>query len=439
MTGAVPLADTATRNAPHSVRAGEWTVSPRYAWLVLILTFSLLLSDYMSRQVLSAVFPLLKAEWGLSDTALGSLGSAVAIVVGLLTLPLSLIADRIGRIRSIVAMAMLWSLATLACALSRHYGDLLAARIFVGVGEAAYGSVGVAVAVSVFPPRMRALIVGMFTAGGVFGSVLGVGLGGVIAEQMGWRWSFAAMAFLGAALGAVYPLFVSEPARDARSETARAYLARPIALVAALFPNRTVFFTYIGSGLQLFISSSFIAWTPSFLHRYYGMGTGRAAAMASALVLVGGLGMIGWGHVADRLSNFAPSRRLLLACTLCFSTSIILAAGLALSPGPFQLVLVASAMLLAAGTLGPAGAIVADATDVAIHATVFAMLTFANNLLGLAPGPIVTGFIADHSNLLTALRVVPLFGIAAGSAFAMAYLNFDKPAFVSVHSKASKQ
>src|SRR5215469_5837361 len=141
----------------------------------------------MSGPAVSGVFQHLKSRWPLSDAGLGSLGSAVALVVGLLTLPLSLIADRIGRIRSIVAMAMLWSLATLACALSRHYGDLLAARIFVGVGEAAYGSVGVAVAVSVFPPRMRALIVGMFTAGGVFGSVLGVGLGGVIAEQMGWR------------------------------------------------------------------------------------------------------------------------------------------------------------------------------------------------------------------------------------------------------------
>jgi len=437
MSGAVPLADT-TRSASPSARAGEWTVSPRYAWLVLVLTFSLLLSDYMSRQVLSAVFPLLKAEWGLSDTALGSLGSAVALVVGLLTLPLSFIADRVGRIRSIVAMAMLWSLATLACALSRRYGDLLAARVFVGVGEAAYGSVGVAVAVSVFPARMRALIVGMFTAGGVFGSVLGVGLGGVIAEQMGWRWSFAAMAFVGAALGAVYPLFVSEPARDAQNETAEAYLARPRTLVAALFPSRTVFLTYVGSGLQLFISSSFIAWTPSFLHRYYGMGTGRAAAIASALVLVGGLGMIAWGHVADRLSVFAPSRRLLLACILCFSTSVILAAGLSFPPGAVQLVFVASAMLLAAGTLGPAGAIVADATDVALHATVFATLTFANNVLGLAPGPILTGFIADHSSLLAALRVVPAFGVAAGTAFTIAYFDFNRLAYVSGRSTASE-
>ncbi|MBD5800683.1 hypothetical protein AZOA_00830 [Azoarcus sp. Aa7] len=48
------------------------------------LTFGLLLSDYMSRQVLNAVFPVLKAEWTLTDTQLGSLSSIVALLVGLM-------------------------------------------------------------------------------------------------------------------------------------------------------------------------------------------------------------------------------------------------------------------------------------------------------------------------------------------------------------------
>ena len=49
-----------------------------YAWLVFALTFGLLISDYMARQVLNAVFPLLKAEWHLSDAQLGLLSGVVA-------------------------------------------------------------------------------------------------------------------------------------------------------------------------------------------------------------------------------------------------------------------------------------------------------------------------------------------------------------------------
>ena len=69
---------------------------PAYAWVVFALTFGLLISDYMARQVLNAVFPLLKAEWALSDGQLGLLSGVVAIMVGLLTFPLSLLADRLG-------------------------------------------------------------------------------------------------------------------------------------------------------------------------------------------------------------------------------------------------------------------------------------------------------------------------------------------------------
>lgn len=130
-----------------------------YAWVVFALTVGLLLSDYMSRQVLNAVFPMLKATWNLSDTRLGSLSSVVALMVGVLTFPLSVLADRWGRVKSIVLMAAMWSLATLGCALATNYGEMLLARAFVGIGEAAYGSVGIAVVLSIFrrgcAPRSR--------------------------------------------------------------------------------------------------------------------------------------------------------------------------------------------------------------------------------------------------------------------------------------------
>src|SRR5262249_19247961 len=196
------------------------TVSRAYAWLVFALTFGLLLSDYMSRQVLNAVFPLLKAEWGLSDTQLGSLSSLVALMVGLLTFPLSLLADRWGRIKSLVIMASLWSLATLGCALSASYGQMFAARFCVGVGEAAYGSVGIAVVLSVFPRHLRATLSGAFTSGGAFGSVLGVALGGVVAVHLGWRWSFGTMALFGLLLVAAYGLIVTEKRLGAQRQAA---------------------------------------------------------------------------------------------------------------------------------------------------------------------------------------------------------------------------
>lgn len=196
-------------------------IARQYAWIVFALTFGLLISDYMSRQVLNAVFPMLKGEWALSDGQLGLLSGIVALMVGLLTFPLSLLADRFGRVKSLALMALLWSLATLGCALAQDYQQMFIARFMVGVGEAAYGSVGIAVVISVFPKHMRATLASAFMAGGMFGSVLGMALGGVLAAKLGWRWSFAGMALFGLLLAVLYPIIVKE-ARIAPQRAAQA-------------------------------------------------------------------------------------------------------------------------------------------------------------------------------------------------------------------------
>ena len=199
---------TLTTAAPPKLRpsapAAAVTRSRLFPIAVFVLTFGLLLSDYMSRQVLSAVFPFLKVEWALTDTQLGSLTSIVALTVGLLAIPLSLLGDRWGRSKAIILMAGLWSLATLGCAIAANYEQMMLARFFIGLGEAAYGSVGLAVVLMVFSPTKRASLTGAFMAGGSFGSVLGVFLGGILAVQLGWRWSFGVMAILGLVLVALY-------------------------------------------------------------------------------------------------------------------------------------------------------------------------------------------------------------------------------------------
>jgi MFS family permease len=399
-------------------------LSRPYAWVIFAITFGLLLSDYMSRQVLASVFPLLKTDWGLSDTQLGTLSGVVALMVGLLTFPLSLLADRWSRIRSIALMAVVWSLATLACGLAHNYGQMLLARLFVGVGEAAYGSVGVALVLSVFPPNMRATITGAFMAGGVFGAVLGVGVGGAVGAHFGWRWAFSAVAVFGLALGLIYPLVVRQRDVEARRRSSaepqappRISWSRAGELARDLFGAPSLVFTYVGSGLQLFVTGAFLAWMPSFLHRYYAMPTARAAGASAALVLVCGVGMIVCGVVADRLSLRQGRRKLLLAAGYSLASLVLFVAAFMLSAGPLQLGLMATALFFVAGTTGPAGAVAADVTPAAIHGTTFAVLTLVNNFLGLAPGPFVAGVIADRSGLWTALTLIPLAGSIAAAAF----------------------
>ena len=113
---------------------------------------------------------------------------------------------------------------------------MLAARLIVGVGEAAYGSVGLAVLLTVFPARMRATITGTFLAGGMIGSVLGISLGGFIAAHFGWRAAFAGMAVFGIVLTICYPLVVKEGRVAAGGDERGRALPTPAAAHAGVEP-----------------------------------------------------------------------------------------------------------------------------------------------------------------------------------------------------------
>lgn len=411
MAGHIPQSAGST-GGPEKVTA--------YSWLVFALTFGLLISDYMTRQVLNAVFPLLKAEWSLTDSQLGLLSGIVAIMVGILTFPLSLAADRWGRVRSLTLMAILWSLATLLCAVAKSFETMLIGRALVGIGEAAYGSVGIALVISVFPARLRATLSAAFMAGGLFGQVLGVAIGGSVAAIHGWRMAFAVIGIGGLVLGLLYPIIVRESRiRRIAGKAAPDPAASAQTPLKALVGNRSVRLAYIASGLQLFAAGALPAWLPSYFNRYYDLPVDKAGSLAAVLLLVCGTGMILCGMVSDRIARDRPEAKITLAIIYTVGTAICLSVAMLFPPGLAQLVLLGAAMFLVAATVGPVGAMVANLTPLAIHGSAFATLTLANNLIGLAPGPILTGRIADTIGLAEAFRLLPISCLLAAMTYAM--------------------
>jgi MFS family permease len=128
--------------------------------------------------------------------------------------------------------------------------------------------------------------------------------------------------------------------------------------------------------------------------------------------------MVLCGMLSDRLARDNPERKIALAIAYSLGTAACLLTAFQFPPGPAQFTLIGMAMFLVAGTTGPAGAMVANLTPLAVHGTAFATLTLANNLLGLAPGPILTGRLADLAGLDHALQWLPLPCLLSALAFA---------------------
>lgn len=391
-------------------------------WAVFAILVALMIVDYVDRQVVVSMFSHLRNQWELSDRQLGALVSVVSITVAVGALPLSLLADRWSRVRSIFLMALVWSLSTIACAYAGSYAHLLGARAMVGLGEAAYGTVGVALLATLFPARMRSTVLGAFLAASMAGSLLGVVLGGMIAERWGWQAGFGVVGMPGLLLAM---LFVAV-ARDDRSPgclEGAPGLARTSVrhVVRELTSPRSVPIVCLGAGLQLLAVSTIYAWLPTYLHRYYGYAPDRAGLQAAIVVLAGGIGAVAWSAVADRLVQRSRNARLYVPAGVAVGTALVLGPALALIPvGPMQFSLLIAGGLLMAGTFGPVAAAVVDVTPQHLRATASAVLAVTQNLIGLAGGPLLTGALSDRYGLSTAMAIIPLASLPAAALFLLA-------------------
>jgi MFS family permease len=398
----------------------ESAVSRRYAWLVFALLFAVMVVNYVDRQIVVSMLPQLRAQWSLSDTRLGAIVSIVPTIVALGVVPLSFLADRWGRVKSIFLMALIWSLATIACAFAGSYEQLLGARGVVGLGEAAYGTAGAALIASLFPARVRSTMLGAFLAAAVLGSIVGVMLGGTIAARWGWQVAFGVAGVPGLILAILFRLLVHDSETPlAASGAGRTVPAR--SLVQQLLRTRTVLVTSVGGGMQLLVVAATYAWLPSYLNRYYGLPSDQAGIKTAFVVLVGGLGAVLCSIIADRLSRRLVCGRLYVPAAAAITTTVLIGSAFALtSPGKLQLWLIAAGGLVMTGSIGPIVAVVIDVSHPGLRATATAVLSLIQNIVGLAGGPLVAGVLADAYGLQYAMSVVPAFSLVAAAMFAVA-------------------
>jgi predicted MFS family arabinose efflux permease len=401
----------------------------RYAWGVFAILFALMVVDYVDRQVVVSMFSHLKAQWDLSDKQLGALVSVVSITVALGAVPLSLLADRWSRVKSIFLMALVWSLATIACAFASSYGQLIGARSVVGLGEAAYGTVGAAMLASLFPVRMRSTVLGAFLAAGMMGSVLGVVVGGFIAERWGWQAGFGAVGIPGLLLSLLFLLIVRDyktvslPEKD---YTGAKHRLSARAVVTELLRPRTALVTCVGAGLNLLVVSTTWAWLPSYLNRYYGLAPDQAGLKTGIVVLVGGIGAFLWSTVSDRLSSRFATARLIVPAAAAVTTTVLMCAAFGLfQPGPVQFALIVIGGLFMAGSVGPTDAVVIDVIHPGLRATGASVLSLMRNLFGLAGGPLLAGALSDAYGLQFAMAVVPVLGLAAAILYLIAARTYE--------------
>ena len=351
--------------------------------------------NFIDRQILVILQPLIKADLGLSDTQLGLLsGIAFAFFYTVLGIPIARLADRSNR-RNIIAVALTaWSAMTVVCGYTQNYIQLLLARMGVGVGEAGGSPPAHSMISDMFTEKKRATALAVYSAGLYLGVLVGYSAGGYFGETFGWRQTFLIVGAPGLLLALILYLTVKEPARTQPSKSTDAPSFGNT--MSHLMKLKSFPYFAIGCGMSAFVSYGTSNFMPSYMVRYHEVPLSEIGFLLA--ITGGGGGIIGTflgGYLTDKIGNHDPRWYLWLP-----GLTAVAAVPLAIyvfNTDNTTMMLWVYFVVAVLGTLylAPSIAVAHRLVDPRMRAMTSAILFFVLNMIGLGGGPVIVGMLSD--------------------------------------------
>ena len=388
----------------------DWPPASQARYTVIVLMVAYLFS-YVDRQILSMLVGPIKADLGLSDTEISLLhGLAFALFYTLFGIwPIGTWADKGNRRNIIAGGVFFWSLLTAVCGRMTSFAGLFAARVGVGVGEAALTPTAYSMLADYFPPEKRGRALGLFSMGVYFGIGVAIMLPGarvqyvsvlppfdlpLIGEIRGWQIPFLLLGPPGI-LVALWVMSVQEPPRQGVT----AELPSIRAVIAHLLVHKGFYLNFFfGVACLTLLFNGIAFWFPAHLMRSFGVDALFVAfTYGPIMFFAGAAGILTGGILADRWrangDRTAEIRVALLSVLFLWPSAI----------ATFQAGDVTLALILAVPTLffssfpfGAASSAIQLVTPNQLRARVSAIYLLVINIVGIGLGATVASAISDH-------------------------------------------
>jgi predicted MFS family arabinose efflux permease len=409
----------ATPSAPEG-----YLFSRGYTHCVFILLWLLYFFDYVDRMVVVSLFPFLKSDWGLTDAQCGALVSAVYWAIVIFSFPISIMIDRWSRKKSIGIMAVLWSLATGACAITKNFRQLFAARTVIGLGEAGYAPGGTAMISALYPEKRRAFMVGLWNMSIPIGMAVGIVAGGFIATHWGWKNAFGIVAFPGLFISILF-FFVKDYRTVGLEQTvqqgavqssvlpARKRMSK-MDIVRAFSRTPSLLLTYLGFAGMMFLTISLASFFPTYFQRVHEAPLQKATLLTSGIMLMAIIGSPLGGWIADRWMKKRVQARLLVSAISAFLSAVLYFCAMHFfSGGAVQYAILILGGIASMAWASSAIAVTQDVVHPGLRAISYALCVISQNLLGSSLGPIVTGALSDAYGISVALKFATIAALVS--------------------------
>lgn len=365
-------------------------------WILLIVY----IFNFLDRQIVNILAEPIARDLKLQDWQIGVMtGIAFAAFYTFLGIPIARYADRptTNRVGLISLSLVVWSAMTALCGMAQNFIQLLLARIGVGVGEAGCTPAAHSLIADLAPPEKRASAISFYSLGIPIGGLLGMVMGGLVADAYGWR-----MAFLIAGLpGILMALVVWFVLRDPRMATTVATRQAAPTMgtreaLGVIFGSRAFLYIAIAGAAAAFLGYGKGTWTTIFFQRTHDMSPGEVGFwFGIGGGIAGAIGTFGGGWLADRFGK--DNRRHVLTAP---AVGMVVAIPIAIAAYWVQAWWVALLLILLPTVLnslyiGPTYSCAQGLVPLRARAMAAAVLLFAQNLIGLGLGPLFFGILSD--------------------------------------------
>jgi predicted MFS family arabinose efflux permease len=384
---------------------------------LLALLTALNVLNFVVRQLIPSLAPLLIVDLGLTRAQIGSLvGFAFVVVYSVAGLVLGVVADRWPRRRLVAGGVTIWSATTAVSGAARGYLALAVPRVFCGLGQAALTPAALAMLGDVFPARRLGLASGIYYAGLPIGTGLSLALAGWLAPRYGWRGCFYLVGAIGfAALALV--AFTREPARRGADTTGQHRTLEGLArdVWRALLDRRAIVLVMLG-GATLTYASAAATHGVTWLVQERGFSFTGAVWVSGLMVVVSGFfGNLAGGWVSDWCERRWAGGRAYSLVLLTLFFAPFSAAFYLLPPGsPLFYACWFFSQASTVAYFGPVFSAVQELAPAQVRGGLVAFGLLVLNLVGVGPGSLLTGVIGDRASLTAGLLVsvaVTLAGI----------------------------
>lgn len=385
-----------------------------YPYTTLAVLTALSVLNYIDRNMLLGLQPLVQKEFHINDFQTGRLTGVFFFCYMIAAPLLGWLGDRFSRKNIVLIGIAVWSGFTFLTWLVRDYNQLLLRHTIVGIGEASYATIAPSLVADLFPLEKRGRMLSIYYLGLPVGSALGILLGGPLGEHFGWRKPFMFAGIPGFLLALVFWL-LPEPERG-RTDPGAVLLessakwnfrsaiegARSLLhTIQSLFSNKAFMTACLGMAMYTFAVGGLQVWIPTFLHRIRGMSVSKAAIVFGLIALINGIfaTLLG-GWIGDRMLTRDDGAYYRFSGIVMFAAVPLMIAAVYVS-GPLMLPSIFLAVFALLIGTGPSNAAVVNSVNAGIRSTALAVNTFIIHALGDAFSPQLIGWVSDRTSLQT--------------------------------------